>query len=250
MGITYFANPTRAAVPAMQAGELGVIVTPKQGNELPAGAWWCADNGCFGKGYPGDQGYLDFLASMSGRQDTCWFATAPDVPGDARGSLERSRPFFAPIRELGYMVAFCAQNGLEDVPDDEIPWDEFDWLFLGGGPECAPCGWQVPWGYRDSLPEDQRRKAVRCKYCGDKVTEWKLGKAAAGLVAEAKRRGKLVHMGRVNSFTRLAAALAMGCDSADGTYLTFGPDKNLPKLLSWLRQLNPFPAKHRLELAA
>lgn len=26
----------------------------------------------------------------------------------------------------------------------------------------------------------------------------------------------------------------MGCDSVDGTYLTFGPDVNLPRLLGWL----------------
>jgi hypothetical protein len=26
----------------------------------------------------------------------------------------------------------------------------------------------------------------------------------------------------------------MGCHSVDGTYLTFGPDTNLPKLLGWL----------------
>ncbi len=30
-------------------------------------------------------------------------------------------------------------------------------------------------------------------------------------------------------------AAAIGCDSADGTYLTFGPDVNLPRLLSWTR---------------
>jgi hypothetical protein len=41
-------------------------------------------------------------------------------------------------------------------------------------------------------------------------------------------------MGRVNSLKRFRAARSMGCDSVDGTYLTFGPDINLPKLLSWL----------------
>jgi hypothetical protein len=29
-------------------------------------------------------------------------------------------------------------------------------------------------------------------------------------------------------------AKRMGCDSADGTFLTYGPDVNLPRLLSWL----------------
>ena len=53
-------------------------------------------------------------------------------------------------------------------------------------------------------------------------------------MTEAKRRGKHVHMGRVNSKTRYRYAEAIGCDSVDGTYLAFGPDENLPKLLSWV----------------
>lgn len=43
-----------------------------------------------------------------------------------------------------------------------------------------------------------------------------------------------VHMGRVNTRNRMLAAKAMGCDSADGTYLAYGPDQNLPSLLAWL----------------
>jgi len=54
------------------------------------------------------------------------------------------------------------------------------------------------------------------------------------LIAEAKRRGKWAHMGRVNGRSRLLAAVGAGCDSVDGTYLAFGPDTNLPKLLRWL----------------
>jgi len=33
----------------------------------------------------------------------------------------------------------------------------------------------------------------------------------------------------------LARAASIGCDSVDGTFLAFGPDKNLPQLLRWLR---------------
>jgi hypothetical protein len=69
-------------------------------------------------------------------------------------------------------------------------------------------------------------------------TEWKLGPVASDLAAQAKRRGKWVHMGRVNSEKRLRYADAIGCDSADGTYLTFGPDVNLPKTLAWLRGIH------------
>jgi hypothetical protein len=62
-------------------------------------------------------------------------------------------------------------------------------------------------------------------------TSWKLGPAAASLAAQARRLGKWVHMGRVNSLKRLRYAASIGCDSADGTYLAFGPERNLSRLL-------------------
>lgn len=49
-------------------------------------------------------------------------------------------------------------------------------------------------------------------------------------------------MGRVNSRSRLKIAEWFGCDSADGTYLAYGPDKNLPKLLKWLDELDGTPS--------
>jgi hypothetical protein len=41
-------------------------------------------------------------------------------------------------------------------------------------------------------------------------------------------------MGRVNSQKRFSYAQSIGCDSADGTFLAFGPTQNLPRLLSWV----------------
>lgn len=192
----YFANPcTSKVVTAMRDGHLGYLDTPAQGNRRPAGVVWAADNGCFGKGYPGDDAWLAWLAGMD--PANCLFATAPDVVGDAKATLARSTPFLPRIRALGYPAALVAQDGLEDLM---IPWDEFDVLFVGGS------------------------------------TEWKLGRHARAIVREAKRRGKHVHMGRVNSARRYRYAEAIGCDSADGTFLTFGPDANLPRLLAWQRE--------------
>lgn len=42
----------------------------------------------------------------------------------------------------------------------------------------------------------------------------------------------------MNSLRRLTYAAAIGCHSADGTYLAYGPDRNLPTLLRWLRIAN------------
>jgi len=196
----YLANPCGPAViDAMRDDRLGFIDTPAQGNRRPAGVVWCADNGCFGKGYPGDQAWLAWLRKNSVDAATCLFATAPDVVGDAAATLERSAPFLPQIRGLGYPAALVAQDGLEHL---EIPWESFDVLFIGG------------------------------------TTEWKLGKAARRLIREAKTRGKWVHMGRVNSERRYRYAHETGCDSVDGTYLTFGPLINLPKLLAWGRVEN------------
>lgn len=180
----------------MRRGLLAAIAAAAQGNRLPEGVPWCADNGCFGQGYPGDAGLLRWLGEAW--NDCAVFAVAPDVPFDAAATVERSHPFFPAIRRLGYPVALAAQNGMETLP---VP-DEWDVLFLGGD------------------------------------TAWKLSATARRLTRQAKALGKHVHMGRVNSLRRLRYAHATGCDSADGTYLAFGPDENLPRLLGWLRDVN------------
>ena len=199
----YLANPCGPAVrTAMKDGRLGYIDTPAQGNRRPAGVTWCADNGCFGKGYPGDEKWLAWLEKNKHAAADCLFATAPDVVGDAAATLERSAPFLPLIRALGYPAALVAQDGLEDL---EVPWDEFDVLFIGGS------------------------------------TEWKLGPAARSLIREAKERGKWVHCGRVNSERRYRIMHEAGCDSVDGTFLTFGPDILLPRLLSWSRVEDQMP---------
>lgn len=178
----------------MLAGNIGWIDTPAQANRRPAGVRWCADNGCFGKGYPGDEKWVAWLRKHAGSAADCAFATAPDVVGDAVATWARSAPWLPVIRSLGYPAALVAQDGIELL---QIEWDAFDVLFIGGS------------------------------------TEWKLGGAARGVIAEAKRRGKYVHMGRVNSGRRFRYAEFVGCDSVDGTFLVFGPDKNLIRMQAW-----------------
>lgn len=207
----YFANPSTPRIrEAMGAGRLGCIVTPAQGNRIPPGASWCADNG-LGPGRDGkpgkaaqlppeehDPAWYSWLAGRVGEApDRCLFAVAPDVVADAAATLARSLPWLPRIRALGVPAALVAQDGLEYLP---VPWDSFDVLFIGGS------------------------------------TEWKLGAHARQLVAEAKGRGKRVHMGRVNSGKRYRYAHAIGCDSADGTTLAMFPDKTLPDVLGWVGQ--------------
>src|SRR5216117_1166805 len=96
----YLANPCGpATIDAMEAGLLGFIDTPAQGNKRPNNVVWAADNGCFGKGYPGDRAWLEWLCGNRRDLGRCLFATAPDVVADAAATLERSLPFLPVIRE-------------------------------------------------------------------------------------------------------------------------------------------------------
>lgn len=201
----YFATASGPKVrDAMRQGLIGMIATPASGNAVLPGVDWCADNSAFAGNYPGDGPFLRWLGDRAWASQRCRFVVAPDVPFDAAGTLTRSAPMLGPIRAAGYRVALAAQNGSEQA--GMVPWDDIDCVFLAG----------------------------------DDV--WKLGPDAWRLTQEARRRGKWVHMGRVNSIKRLRHAADTGCDSADGTYLAFGPDVNLGRLLGWLNDLAVRPS--------
>jgi hypothetical protein len=199
--VIYYANPcTEGVRDAMLRGQLGCITTPAQGNVTFPDEWDCvADNGCFR--LPGqkpweERPWLDWLRSQPRRFR---FAVCPDVV-DLEGkpthdeTIDRWAHYGGMMARHGFVPAFVAQIG---CTPDSLP-DDASVIFLGG------------------------------------TTEWKLGPVAWSIVARAKAEGRWVHMGRVNSKRRFDTARAMRCDSVDGTYLTFGPDTNLPKLLSWL----------------
>jgi hypothetical protein len=159
-------------------------------------ALWAADNGCYTNPDLDVNEYFEWLQCLSKYQETCLFATAPDVVGDAIQTWERSKRVLPLIRELGYPAALVAQDGIEHCA--RIEWDSFDCLFIGG------------------------------------TTEWKLSGDAFSVIKQALARGKWVHMGRVNSFRRMLRARYYGCHSTDGTQLAFAPDKRLVQLEKWL----------------
>lgn len=195
-------TPPEGAEPLIERGLLGWMVTPRQIND-PATIErrcrvWAADNDCFNQGERFDsEAWLLWLAALRPALASCLFAALPDVVGDAQATEERSLPFVPSVRALGYALAYVAQDGSES---SGLPWDQFDVLFVGGS------------------------------------TEFKIGPAWE-IIHEARRRGKPVHMGRVNSHKRFRAARAAGCDSADGTFLKFGPEVLLPRLQRWLDDL-------------
>jgi hypothetical protein len=183
---------------------LGFMMQPNMGNALPAGALWAADNGGFTKTVPFDlDRYLRWLWGRRSAAERCLFATAPDTVGDADQTWQRSRHLLPCLRALGYKAALVAQDGWRS---DEVDWTAFDALFIGG------------------------------------TDRFKLGEPAYALIAEARHRGKWVHCGRVNSLRRFRVMADAGCDSADGTFLAFGPATNLPQVQGWLSSVAVQPS--------
>jgi len=207
---------------------VGIMLQPKSHLEDATSTYrlWAADNGCFAQGADFDtDAWWEWVRSLPDSPtrfgcrgsayesrlmvrgtDTpvpfgCLFVVAPDVVGDANATWERSAPWLAKVRRAGYPVALVAQDGAED---HAAMWDEIDaWdtVFIGG------------------------------------TDEWKLSTWAHEVAHAAQRSAKWVHVGRVNSWRRLARVAAWDTDSVDGTYLRFGPTVNGRTLLRWLDRL-------------
>lgn len=180
----------------LAAGTIGLLRTPDNGYRLDGVAVWAMDNGCFTDSYPGDEAYLALLNSLDEHKERCLFVAVPDVVGDGAATLAKFPTMAAWIRWAGWPVALVGQDGMEDVG---LPWDDFDWLFVGGS------------------------------------TEWKLGRGAIDLIRQAQANGKSVHVGRVNSARRFARFASLDCDTADGTKLAFAPVQNAPQIRAWAR---------------
>lgn len=185
--------------------DVGLMIQPGMGDfsraKLPLQfRTWAADNGRFAQPDKWVAGdWLEWAAGLRRYRDRCLFMVAPDFVGNAQATLELSVPYLPTIRQLGYPAAFVSQNG---ATVEMVPWELTDVLFIGGD------------------------------------DAWKFCEASVALVAEAQRRGKWVHMGRVNTLTRMRAAAALRVDSGDGTFLRRAPDVNWPRLCGYLDEVN------------
>ncbi|MBS1895465.1 MAG: hypothetical protein JST59_29550 [Actinobacteria bacterium] len=177
------ATQAEAQMLAFKHPNLGRLVQPRHfpriADTAARGVPWAADNDCFqGLDIDAYCAMLDRLRGIEGRL----FVTVPDVVGDAYETARRFERWCSAPARRGLPVALVAQDGLEGLGRWlDTAWPRIDALFIGGS------------------------------------TTWKLGADAGALVAEARRRGTWVHMGRVNSARRIAYAKAIGCDSVDGT---------------------------------
>jgi len=186
------------------AAKVGIIATPDVGNTcaaLSAYRWWAADNACFNQG---DRFDLARYLDWLNRFDAIKDRCLFATAPDVVGDWAATWQRSAPVLPTLRAMGYPAAVVLQDGCD-AVPWPDVDAVFVGGS------------------------------------TRWKTSPAAEVLCRQARERGKWVHMGRVNSLRRLEAAQQMGCQSADGTYLAFGPRTNLPKMLKWLRTIEQQP---------
>jgi hypothetical protein len=128
----------------------------------------------------------------------CHFVAAPDVVGDHVATLARFDVWERMLHQGGFPVAFVLQDG---ATSSSVPWDSFEALFVGGS------------------------------------TAFKLGPIAMAIGREAKRRGKWLHVGRVNRARRMRMAHQMGADSIDGTGFSRWPDALIPWALRQLEDI-------------
>lgn len=171
------------------------------------GARWAADNECYtlGDSFDPDR-YIRSLKRTAKRwANSCLFATAPDVVGDAMSTLGKFPEWRDTIHDIGLPVALVAQDGLENLP---VPWAEFEAIFIGG------------------------------------TTDWKLSQDVRDLIADAKLHDKWVHVGRVNSQKRLAYCIKLGVDSVDGTEWAINPGRGIrwaSRVMGWLAHQKELP---------
>ena len=125
--------------------DIGVIVGPRCRGILPVreGRAWAADNDAFhGKFSP--EVFEKHLTRLAPHADQCLFVVCPDVLRDAPATLALYGVWAPIIREMGFPVAYVAQDGSELLP---LP--DADWLFIGGG---------NPWRAKHTAEMVQRAK--------------------------------------------------------------------------------------------
>lgn len=216
-------------------GRLGLMVsldTPYLASHIPSYSAWALDNSCFAHAgeFDGDD-FLFLLARTIGHVDgayeSCRFAVAPDVfdptvmRGDPRATIDRSLPWFKQIRDCGAPPALVYQDGMEWMEDEEIPWDEFDVAFIGGGN-----------AFKLGYPSRVDRGI--CEYNVTRIS-WDTY-LWADLISRTLTRGKEVHVGRVNSWARVCFSIEAGATTVDGTTATRGPEA-AGCIETWLRRL-------------
>lgn len=155
---------------------------------------WAADNGCYSR----PAAYSDrwYLEWLERRSAYRETCLFATAP-DHVGDARATRELALPMLPRIRALGYRVAYVLQDN-ERSVPWAEIDAVFVGGS------------------------------------TAWKHAEPLIALVVEARARGKWVHMGRVNTRRRIAHAIAIGADSADGTILAFDPER---PIVEWAEEI-------------
>ena len=212
--ILMVSGATTTAAQYAEHPALGRLIQPRSWNCIAtiarAGQSWGADNDALAGVKP--DAYLSMLDAIArAPREHLKFVTAPDavertphgIFGSWEGTLWLWRCWRPALVARGLPAAIVLQDG---ATPDSVPWDELAAVFVGAS------------------------------------TRWKLSRSAELLVRMARSRGLWTHVGRVNTFGRLARVEAMGVHSFDGSQFSRWPTKFIPPFLARLEyQQQPIP---------
>lgn len=180
------------------AHRLGVLLTPQNGNRVDTVLATQLPWSIDNGAYRGlDLPAFRRLLARAACKPGLLWIAVPDVVGDAKATRESFERCWIEVAGFG-PLAYVGQDGAEAI---EHPWECFRCWFVGG------------------------------------TDKWKLSSASASMVAEAQRRGKLVHVGRVNSMRRLQAAFDLGVDSVDGSGMSKFGKTYIRRYCAWIEHL-------------
>ena len=170
---------------------------------LQQGCLFGADNDCF-KGF--DKVKYEKMIELLPRTGKLKYVTVQDKVSDYEETLKLFDYWYPLLKNEKLPLAFVLQD---NMPVNEIPFDKFSSLFIGGS------------------------------------TEYKLSKEVADIVSISKSKNKWVHMGRVNSNKRIKYAHEIGCDSVDGTGFSMFANTYIQPALQLLRKLDYQAEKYK-----
>lgn len=141
--------------------------------------------------------FVKMLFRLRSKRGAVKWVAVPDVVGDWKATRDRFDCWHPVVSGLGFRCAYVLQDG---QPVDQIPWDRCRAVFLGG------------------------------------TDDYKLSRAALDTLKIAFNRAKLVHVGRVNSWSRVMRFKDM-MHSFDGLSYSKFSDAKIPGILKKLQSL-------------
>lgn len=137
-----------------------------------------------------------------------YFVAVPDVVADRALTLQQFAEYGPKIRQMGFKIALVTQD---QMTVEDIELEAFDALFVGGS------------------------------------DRFKFSRQSYQICQTVKQAGKLLHIGRVNSYQKLVLAQEWGADTVDGLNWSRFTEVKLAKGVRWLEYLHTQPRLFELQ---